>query len=227
MSGRTMWTAVMAALLTWTLTGCMTPMPLSGDNDKVEANKPIALLTVTLRNDFKPAFTPKLTTVSVSRNGGAQSADRFSFAPDEKSRHESRDLPDNTYYLRLGLEPGPYSLNSIQSLGQFFPISGQFFTYVLQDFRMPSSGVTYLGNISANVLPKQEGDVPAGAIIPLIDQAVSGAYTGTFDVRISDRSATDLSEFRKRFPALQSVRIDKAILPPFDRNKAKRHWNGG
>ena len=97
--------------------------------------------------------------------------------------------------------------------------------YLGHEFVVPSSGVVYLGHVNANVKAKGEGDLPASAIAPLADQAVSGAYTGSFDVRISDRASLDLPEFRNRFPSLRSVQIQKAILPAYDVNKARTLWD--
>ena len=112
------WAAVVACVV---LSGCTTPMPLGHDTDTVKPNEPIVLMTVTLRNDFKAGFTPKLMSVTTVPRGTDKGA---AFVPDEKARHEDRNLPDNTYYVRMKLAPGVHRLNGIVSQAMFFQSPG-------------------------------------------------------------------------------------------------------
>lgn len=59
---------------------------------------------------------------------------------------------------------------------------------------------------------------------PLLDGAAFGASGGTFDAQIVDQEAKDEALFRTRFPALNGVQIQKAMLPAFDREKAQKYW---
>jgi hypothetical protein len=127
----------------------------------------------------------------------------------------------------MALEPGVYRLSQLQSHAIFFPLIAHFVTFIEHDFTVPPTGVIYLGNIHANVRSREKGDPPAGGAASVIAQEVSGAHSGTFDVVISDQSERDLAEFRNRFPALKNVQVQKAILPPYDRAKVKRAWEGG
>jgi hypothetical protein len=74
------------------------------------------------------------------------------------------------------------------------------------------------------VRERQENEFKAGPSIPLIDQAVAGASTGTFDIKISDNFVKDEAIFRSKFPALVGVPIRKSILPAFDRANAQKWW---
>ena len=58
----------------------------------------------------------------------------------------------------------------------------------------------------------------------MIDQAVSGASTGTFHIDIKDAFDADIKAFREAFPVLKGMPIHKALLPPWDRSKAQSAW---
>jgi hypothetical protein len=62
-------------------------------------------------------------------------------------------------------------------------------------------------------------------LIPLIDQAVAGMSTSTWDVTLDDRSDKDLPLFQQTFKALESATIVKSPLPPFDRVAVQRWWD--
>jgi hypothetical protein len=53
----------------------------------------------------------------------------------------------------------------------------------------------------------------------LIDQAIIGASSGTFDVVVEDKFEEDVRLFVSEYPALQKVRIEKSLLPPWTRPK--------
>ena len=103
-------------------------------------------------------------------------------------------------------------------------IIGYFFTPMHSPLEAKERGIFYLGHINATVRERQGDEFKAGRTIPLIDQAIAGASTGTFDVAITDEFATDEALFRSKFPALEGVAIKKAILPTFDRAKAQKWW---
>jgi hypothetical protein len=50
-----------------------------------------------------------------------------------------------------------------------------------------------------------------------MDQALAGFSTGTFDVVFTDKYEEDMIKFRSEYPALETVKIDKSILPPWIR----------
>lgn len=86
------------------------------------------------------------------------------------------------------------------------------------------SGVYYLGHVSAVVRERQGEEFKAGPTIPVVDQAVVGASGGTFDVVIGDQFERDETLFRAKFPALNGVKIQKTLLPAFDRARAQAWW---
>ncbi|MEP7044994.1 MAG: hypothetical protein ABI843_18160 [Dokdonella sp.] len=128
--------------------------------------------------------------------------------------------------LRMALQPGRYELIDINGLASAFPFIGNFSVPLFLELTVPPHSVTYVGHVSAQLRPRQDGEFRAGAVIPLVDQGVTGMAGGTFDVKVEDASATDLTMFRSTFPALGDTPIATAILPPFDRAKVQRRLGG-
>lgn len=85
------------------------------------------------------------------------------------------------------------------------------------------NSVVYLGHIDA-VIRKRKGmsEQRAGALVPLIDNAVAGFSNGTFDVAINDEYNADMKLFQTQFPALSKVNVKKDILPPWVRPTPKK-----
>ncbi len=215
-------------LCTVLLSGCATPtrMAFEKDDDKVtQSSPPVYLMTVTLKNIYRPTWQPKLLVVHTEKRGAKEAADRLNFTMDDKAKEET-DKPDtgNTYILRIPLKPGQYDIVGLTSLSRSFPISGFFFTPLHASLEVKESGVYYLGHVSATVRERKGTEFKAGPSIPLIDQAVIGASGGSFDVEIIDRLSADEAMFRNKFPALKGVNIVKQILPPFDRAVAQKWW---
>lgn len=210
------------------LTGCATrtKMAFENDTDKVtEKSKPVLLMTVTLKNAYKPSHQPKLMVVNVEKPEAKDSSDRLNFTMDEKAKVES-DNPNvgNNYFVRMELDPGAYKVVGMTSNSTGFLINGFFFTPMLSDLAVKGPGVYYVGHVNATVRERSGDEFRAGSPIPLLDQAVVGASGGTFDVSITDEFSKDEALFRAKFPALKDVKITKDILPPFDRAKAQAWW---
>lgn len=220
---------VLAATLAISLlAGCATPtkMPLGGDSDTIEASaQPIFLMTATFKNDYRQWYQPKLIVMNVEKRDAKNRADRINFIMDEKAR-VGRDTPEdgNRYLLRMKLPAGDYVVRGFFGSSGLFPVIGHFFAPLHADVKSTLPGVYYLGHVSATVRERNEGEFRAGALIPLIDQAVTGFSGGTFDVEVSDRLDDDLPELIERFPALRLANIQKALLAPFDRAKAQKYW---
>lgn len=217
--------AVSAAIF---LSGCATRTPMAFENDAdrlTEKSKPVFLMTATIKNTYKTSFQPKLLVVNVEKAGAKDAADRLNFTMDEKARQETDSAATgNTYLLRLELPPGRYEIRGLTSLVRSFPITSFFFAPLHSSLESNESGVFYLGHVNATVRERQGTEFKAGPSLPLIDQAVSGASGGTFDITITDDLAADEAVFRAKFPALAGVTIKKAILPAFDRAKAQAWW---
>jgi hypothetical protein len=210
------------------LSGCATPtkMAFQDDAEKLtEQSRPVFLMKVTIKNAYKTSYQPKLLVVNVEKPQAKEAADRINFTMDDKGKDETGSAAaGNTYFVRMQLDPGRYEIRGLTSMIQSFPIMGSFFAPLHSPIEAKAPGVYYLGYVSATVRERQGNEFRAGPPVPLLDQAVSGASGGTFDVEIADAFATDEAQFRSKFPALGGIRIQKAILPPFDRAKAQQWW---
>lgn len=217
-----------ALLLTFLLSACsMTrPMALSdGSAKQLETGSPIFLLTTTLRNVYRPSFQPEIFSIRVDKIVEKSSSEKIFFSVDTTERSESSP-PDvgNSYLLRMQLEQGKYEIIGLASRSGVFPISARFFTPLHVDFEAARPGIFYLGHVDATVRERNDDEFKAGPTLPLIDQSVGGASGGTFDVEVTDQWQRDEPRFRARFPGLREVKVEKAILPAFDRAKAQRWW---
>lgn len=211
------------------LTGCATPTPMAFQNDAdrlTAQSQPVYLMTVNIKNAYRVSFQPKLLVVNVEKPDAKEAADRINFTMDDKAKNES-DVPSvgSTYMLRMGLDAGRYEIRGLTSLARGFPVQGVFFAPLHAPLESTGPGVFYLGHVAATVRERQGQEFRAGPPIPLIDQAVTGASGGTFDVVISDEWARDEAAFRAKFPALAGVTVQKALLPAFDRAKAQKLWD--
>lgn len=126
--------------------------------------------------------------------------------------------------LRLALAPGKYSLGSVTGTIKAFPLAGTFWMPLGLAFEMPERSVVYLGRVCAHMRPRTDQEYRAGSLLPLIDQAVLGISTSTFDVEVKDTSATDLPLFTETFPVLASVEVQKRLLPQQDRLALDREY---
>lgn len=217
-----------ALVFAFALGGCATRTQMAFQNDAdrlTETSKPVYLMTATIKNNYRPSFQPRLLVVHVEKPGAKEAADRLNFVMDDKAKNETNSADTgNSYLLRLELAPGSYEIRGLTSLARSFPINGFFFVPLHSALESKDAGVFYLGHVTATVRERQGNEFRAGSAIPLIDQAIAGASGGTFEVEISDQFATDEAMFRAKFPALAGVKIIKAVLPGFDREKAQKWW---
>jgi hypothetical protein len=220
--------AVLALLAATLMAGCATRTPQAfekADERLTPSSPPVYLMTATIKNDYKSYYEPRLLVVNVEKAGAKDSADRLNFTMDAPAKYDENDKETgNSYLLRLPLPSGQYELVGLTSLSQRFPINGTFFTPLHHKLDVKAGGVYYLGHVNATVRERQGNEFKAGVSIPLIDQAVAGASTGTWDVEIVDAWATDEALFRARFPALKDAAITKAVLPAWDRAVAQAWW---
>lgn len=219
--------AVVFALLT---SGCASPTKMAFENDAdrlTDKSKPIFLMTATTKNIYKESFQPRLRVVNVEKPGAKEAADRLNFTVDTKAKLSEVDsvTTGNTYLIRMELEPGKYELRGLTSSARTFPIIGFFFAPLHAPLEVKEPGVFYLGHVNATVRERKGAEFRAGGVAPLIDQAIAGASGGTFDIEITDEFASDEALFRSKFPALANVKIQKTILPAFDRAKAQAWWD--
>ena len=211
------------------LTGCATSKKMALQDDKkqlTETSKAILLMTATLKNSYHKSYQPRMLIMHVEKPNAKESSDKINFPVDDKAKFQEDDseVAGNSYLIRMELDAGNYEIRGITSRAKSFLTPGWFFTPLHSPIEIKDRGVFYLGHISAIVRERQGDEVKAGPTIPLLDQAAVGASGGTFDVEITDQFAKEEALFRSKFPALSGVKIQKTILPAFDRAKAQQWW---
>ena len=67
---------------------------------------------------------------------------------------------------------------------------------------------------------KNNSEIRAGRVGPPWQQnPIVGAYTGTYDVVVEDKFEEDMKLFISEYPALKNVKVDKSILPQWDKDQ--------
>jgi len=126
----------------------------------------------------------------------------------------------NEYLLSFELKSGTYNLNSMGAIHQSVLITGGGIVPLNFNLDIRPNSVIYLGHLDIVMRERKNDDeIRAGRIYPLIDQATIGTSSGTFDVVVQDKYEVDVKLFISEYPALQKVRIEKYLLPQWTRPK--------
>lgn len=220
--------AAFALVIAALASGCSAlHMPLSDDAAKHDPSKPLYLMSVSIKNDYKKRWQPDVLNVFLQADNGAAKAEERIFRMDKKGRIEplSDDGSVRTYLVRFTAEGSPHIVRGFTAMGSAFPVHGVYFAPLHSPLPLSAGGAYYLGSVKAVIRERKGTEFRAGPVIPLIDQAVAGASTGTFDIEITDAYAEDMVLFRKTFAELQGVDIQKAVLPAWNRAVAQEYWD--
>ena len=185
--------------------------------------KSILLMTINLSRPENSRYSPHPLVVRFEKTNLKGELEKVVFQTDSEAGKTESDL-SNKYFMRMALEPGEYKLHTIFGNANAFPFNGFFDVPLLMKITVPSNSIIYLGSVNALLRPRKENEFRAGSVVPLIDQAVTGVSSGTFDVVITDVSVEDISQFQSRFPALSGQDIKTAILPAWERDRAQAWW---
>jgi hypothetical protein len=210
------------------LGGCATRNHMAFDADAKSVDtsrKSVVLLAIEVSRDDNSRFVPVPSVVKLERPGAQSKEERQNFVLDEGD--DSIEEGGHRLYLaRMALEPGPYMVGEVDGRARAFPITGTFIVPLLVPLDVPPGSIVYAGHVTAKLRWRREGEFRAGPVLPLIDQAIAGLSEGTWDVVVDDRADRDIALFRDRFDALRSATIETRPLPPFDRARAQRKWDG-
>jgi hypothetical protein len=218
------------------LTGCATmegadfvkPMTLNDDTNALDLKKKsVALLTVKTSNQYKPGYQPDMWGIYVLTNDGKEKKEIYRFG-DKLGRLTpyKADKEFNEYLVGISLAAGKYKLGRINGTGGVFPIRGGFAIPVFADFDLPPNKIVYLGRIEATLRERKKDDeLRAGPVLPLLDQAATGFYSGTFYINVYDNYDKDVSLFKQKYPLLNNFTIEKAVLPPWRKPTAEEMKN--
>lgn len=199
------------------LAGCATTksMALSKETPAiaVDAQQSLALATVKVANVYKTGYQPHVRSVTVKSTGEKEQTFAFQVAKPYRASALETDQYEE-FLLSFALAPGSYDLTGVWVTAGSFPLAGNGEVPVNSTFQIAPGTVVYLGRIEA-VRRERTGDEPrAGAVIPLLDQSVSGFSGGTFDVKLLDAYDSDLPLIRTEYPALGNATVEKQLLRP-------------
>jgi hypothetical protein len=211
------------------LSGCVTVSPMAFDKTSKQVDvsaKSVVLMTFDVSRADDSRYVPRPVMLNVKKLDSQTKDDQLHFRMSEKEDRFATTNGQEIYAMRMALDPGRYQLTGVGGIAGAFPFVGNFFVPLLLDFVVSSHSVVYAGHVQAKLRPRQEGEFRAGPMIPLIDQAVTGVSTGTFDVTVEDSSIQDIALFRSTYPALADIPVGNALLPSFDRAKVQRLRDG-
>jgi hypothetical protein len=206
------WMALFAFVAIF-VSGCATIKPMALDNIKaIELDqRSVALMTVKTSNQYRPNYQPNVCSIFIWTTG-KEGKEKYTFSVEKP--YNSVENQFNEYLISIDLPPGKYKLREIFGTSGIFPFRGMFSIPIYVDFELKPNKVIYLGRIEAVVRErKNDSEMRAGPVIPLVDQAVTGFSGGTFDVRIFDNYDEDIVIFKQKYPVLNNYAVEKAILP--------------
>lgn len=205
------------------------PMALTEGNGKLVPGKDaIVLMTVKTSNAVKPSVTPKVIVVYVPQGtpGASSVTSRTPGGDDEVAGWvvgkavQHADGQDCEYILSLRVSGDKLPLGSLQTLNQIpFVFTAVGFVPLHMSLPVEPGHVYYAGRIEANVRPRQQGEVRAGHLLPLIDQAAAGYSSGTWDVVVVDSFDQDMATIKRLYPAVGEANVEKRLLPAWVRPK--------
>jgi len=210
--------------LIFAMSGCASHrMALTkGQSDIDVTNKSIALISARISNQYKPKYQLDIVTTylcPLSQADCSRSYDGI-YKTSSYNRIKSMEEGFNEYLLSFELESGIYNLDSMGAIYQSFLITGGGIVPLKFKLDIRPNSVIYLGHLDIVMRERKNDDeIRAGRIYPLIDQATIGTSSGTFDVVVQDKYEVDVKLFISEYPALQKVRIEKYLLPQWTRPK--------
>lgn len=211
--------STLVSIILLSLSGCAPGMALIKGQERIDVSqKSIALVSVKISNKNKPNFQPTLQMAWVAAiSEGAERGKVFMFSP-PGTPYTSKDNQYNEYLLSFQLKPGTYRFCSI-SMVNYVPFIFRAVAVmpIYLKIEIKPNSIIYLGNIDAIIRERKDGEMQAGFVLPLVDNAVAGFSNGTFDIVINDKYDEDMKSFVTEYPVLQKEKVEKSILPPWTR----------
>ena len=213
---------LMLCAIVFMLGGCATMKPpaLNSETTAIDVSKEsIALLTVKIANNYKTSYQPNIKNAFVWSNA-EKDREKFSFSVDEKYNEVENSF--NEYLISFQLPAGKYKLRELYARSGIFPVIGTFSVPVYRSFSIEPHKIIYLGHIEATIKERiDEESLRAGPVIPLIDQAVTGASGGTFIVTITDLYENDIKLFQQKYPYLAQHHVENFTLTQWNQPTEK------
>jgi len=185
-------------------------MPLSKSISNIETSKESILVgRLTVKNENKSNHQPDLIAM-ITKIGGED----VSFTkPTLLSASNERG---KDYIFSMSSVPGEIELNNVRFMKNAVLVIGSAEFNLNKKVTIPPNQIIYIGNITATIVPRKGDEPRAGSVIPIIDQAVMGFSTGTFEIDIKDNYNEDIAVLKKEFPYLADKTINKMVLPQWE-----------
>lgn len=122
--------------------------------------------------------------------------------------------------ILVTLEPGKYNFDIIKGRTwqpNVIGPGGLFQLPIFTEIEVQPNKISYMGRIQAKMREKKDNEFSAGPVTPLLTQSRSGVIEGTFDISIIDAYMVDQSKFSSVYPLLYSQKIEKHIIPQWQR----------
>lgn len=190
--------------------GCAQKMALSPKMKSIDlSKKSIALVTVKVANDHVPGHQPKIIQAYFGPN--SKKPTKYRFKTDKPFISEKKQY--NIHLISVALPPGEYWMdNCIGTRIVPLLLGATCSLPVKKNFTLEANEIIYLGRIDAHIRKKEGSEKAAGGPFPLIDQAVAGFSSGTFDVDIFDNYEEDMQYFISKYPVIRDKIMTKDIM---------------
>ncbi len=197
-------------VLATAVSGCATTMPLQPGGAAPDlAKKSVLVAHVKIRNDNHDCCQPQLAMLTTGvGNAPTQSWGTPTLIKDGQKAGKE-------YFASFEADAGKVRVDSI-SFRHFVPLLVNAWAFAKLDATVdvPPNKVLYLGTIDAVIVPRDgnEDKPRAGAIIPLLDQAIAGFGNGSWVIKVTDDFEADLALLKEKYPFLKEADIQKAVL---------------
>lgn len=204
------------------LSGCATVEKAAFDHTTETlafSEKSYVVMNLTMDHAVKPKYHPNnVMIVHVERPKVSNKSDRINLLLKKADLTNDKGNPAQGV-VRGSLAPGEYLIKGITATSMRFPIVGTFNFLMNTPFTVKENEVVYLGDMTVTTRKREEGEFRAGALIPLLDQAVSGIAGSTADVSVIDGGEIAINRLKNAFPVLNSHQIETRLVPSFNRSE--------
>jgi len=192
--------------------GCHPPMALNKKITKLDLTKEsIAIMSIKVSNEHVLSCQPFLNLIVIGKGEDVRykTFKIKSVFAQEKGKY-------NEYLISVDLPAGKYMITDVigESSKILPPLWAVTYMPVYLPFELKPNEITYLGRIEGTIRKKQNDDeLIAGAVVPLVDQALAGFSNGTYDIIVTDSYNVDITHFTQECPILKKYTVTKSILP--------------
>jgi hypothetical protein len=208
--------------LLFLLSGCAHHMALSKDMTAVDlTKKPIALLSVRISNQNNPDCQFDLKGCFIGNEANKFSPVNFDMiSPDEP--YNTKDKAYKDFLLSFDVDPGTNNVVAFYANYDIFILAAMGVISIDLETNVKPNPAVYLGHLNIVLRKKTADTEQIGGLFPLIDAAIIGLSSGTFDVTVEDQYDEDMKAYVAQYPALQNVKVEKNILPPWIRPELRK-----